>query len=85
MGGDEFIAILKTCDAQKIEPLLSSLTDLIAQTNQKEKNLNLSISYGYATSKDLPGENVEKVYQLADNRMYAYKKQYKKMIQQGAL
>ena len=85
MGGDEFIAILKTCDAQKIEPLLSSFTDLIAQTNQKEKNLNLSISYGYATSKDLPGENVEKVYQLADNRMYAYKKQYKKMIQQGAL
>lgn len=77
MGGDEFIAILKTSDEGQIKSMISALEKLIQQVNDKQQDLNLSISYGYATNHDLDEKNIEKVYQLADTRMYEYKRQYK--------
>lgn len=49
----------------------------IAKKNREVKDLNMSISYGYALSDELPEKDIEKVYQQADDRMYEYKKQYK--------
>ena len=77
MGGDEFIAILPLNDTKQIEAFIQSFLELVDEANQLTKDLYLSISYGYAVNKEVSEKNIEKVYQLADNRMYACKKQYK--------
>ena len=78
MGGDEFIAILPTIQNEEIEKLLEEFYVNIQKKNQKENDLNLSISYGCARSCELEEKDVEKLYQLADSRMYEHKKAYKK-------
>lgn len=77
MGGDEFIAILPTNDTAYIQKLISNFNDIIIKTNNANPDLNLSISYGYATSNEISEHKIEKVYQLADDRMYKHKQNYK--------
>ncbi len=77
MGGDEFIAILTTSDMTKINQLTDKLMQLIADKNIAHPDLNLSISYGIATCNEINDNQIEKVYQLADDRMYQYKINYK--------
>ena len=76
-GGDEFIVILQTKDCIQIDSLITTLNKLIDDTNKAVPDLNLSISYGYATCGEVSEQNIEKVYQLADHRMYEYKRKYK--------
>ena len=78
MGGDEFIAILKTGKKAEIEALLEKFYINIQHKNQKLRDVDLAISCGYATSDELQESNSEKLYQIADDRMYEDKKQYKK-------
>lgn len=80
MGGDEFIAILDTDRKDEIEELTSQFHANIDTKNQEVPDLNLSISYGYAISKEAEGKNIEKIYQIADDRMYENKKEYKKRM-----
>lgn len=78
MGGDEFIAILDTNDTKQIESLIKSFNLFIENTNKTDNNnLYLSVSYGYATCDEVTERNIEKVYHLADSRMYVHKKNYK--------
>lgn len=77
MGGDEFIAILKTNDKSVVDNLIMHFIQLIEDKNKEETYLNLSISYGYATSDECAGEKIEKVYNLADKRMYECKSSIK--------
>lgn len=77
MGGDEFIAILTTACREDIESLMEKLSENIKKKNQNQ-DLDLSISYGYALSTETEEKNIEKLYQMADDRMYDMKKEYKK-------
>lgn len=77
MGGDEFIAVILTSTKKEIEALMEQFQENIAKKNCEVENLNMSISYGYACSDELPEKDIEKVFQKADDRMYEYKKQYK--------
>lgn len=81
MGGDEFIAIIENVNTEFIDNLLVKLDENIQEVNNKKPNFGLSISYGYATSTELNGANCERIYQVADERMYAYKKEVKKAMQ----
>ena len=76
MGGDEFIAILPINDSERINALISHFDELIAEKNTANPDLHLSISYGFATCDEI--QPIEKVYQLADDRMYQHKTNYKK-------
>ena len=60
--------------------LISFQFILISKLNVKnDDGLKLSIALGYATSSDVEDiSNIEKVYILADNHMYANKKEMKK-------
>ncbi len=78
MGGDEFIVILPTSERGKVDGLLSSLKKNIENVNLNLQDLNLSIAYGYATCDEIEKNSVERVYHLADNRMYQHKKSMKK-------
>lgn len=80
MGGDEFIAILPTSHKKEVERLIDEFSANISKKNQQENDLNLSISYGYALSCELQEKNIEKLYQMADDRMYENKKEYKRRI-----
>lgn len=77
MGGDEFIAIIETSAEAETNRLMELFQTNIAQKNKEVENLNMSIAYGYASCN--PKEyNIEKIYQIADNRMYEKKKQMKR-------
>lgn len=76
MGGDEFIAISETADASEIASLMEQFQENIHKKNEEIPDLNMTIACGYASCS--PKEyNIEKIYQIADNRMYENKKQMK--------
>ena len=77
MGGDEFIAILNSSKEQEINCIIERFYENIKEKNCMYKEFVLSISCGYAISHELEEKNVEKLYQMADNRMYENKKRYK--------
>lgn len=77
MGGDEFIAIVETDDPEKISSMIGEFQSNISRKNEEIPDLHLSIAYGYASCN--PKEyNIEKIYQIADNRMYEHKQQMKR-------
>lgn len=82
MGGDEFIAIIEKSNKKNMEQLIERFHECINAVNQENPGLDLSISYGYADCEELSGESIEKVYQLADKRMYEYKRKVKKITRQ---
>lgn len=77
MGGDEFLAVLLTADKDRIEGLMEQFKTNILKKNQEVEDLDMSISCGYASSKEIEDRDIEKIYQKADDRMYEDKKQYK--------
>lgn len=77
MGGDEFIAILDTAEEQKTADLMEKFQRNTDRKNQQMKDLGLSIACGYASGRE-SNADIEKVYQMADDRMYEHKKQMKK-------
>lgn len=69
MGGDEFIAIAETHNSSDISSMIGEFHSAIDQKNMDIPDLHLSIALGYASCT--PKEyNIEKIYQLADDRMY---------------
>lgn len=77
MGGDEFIAITETGDSEKISPIIGEFRSCIEEKNLAVPDLHLSIAYGYASCS--PQEyNIEKIYHIADNRMYENKQAMKR-------
>lgn len=77
MGGDEFIAIVETGDSEKISSIAAEFQTCIGEKNLAIPDLHLSIAFGYASCS--PKEyNIEKIYQLADNRMYENKQAMKR-------
>jgi len=77
MGGDEFIAVLETADLGKVTVLVESLHKNIDNKNREIPDLNISMAYGYASGGTSPENDIQKLYQIADDRMYAHKKQMK--------
>lgn len=77
MGGDEFIAIAETGNSEKISSIVAEFYSCIEEKNLAIPDLHLSIAFGYASCS--PKEyNIEKIYQLADNRMYENKQAMKR-------
>ncbi len=77
MGGDEFAAVLETSDESQVIGLAGSLQDNINKKNAETENLDMSMAYGYACGSQNE-HDIEKLYQLADNRMYEHKEKMKK-------
>lgn len=77
MGGDEFIAVLRTSDRDKVRELTEQFQENICKKNRQMEDLNMSIACGFALGNEMEQE-IEKVYQRADNRMYDNKKEMKK-------
>lgn len=76
VGGDEFTAVIGTAEEEKLASLMEQFQQNIDQKNRAVKDLNMSIAYGYASGSQSDSD-IEKVYQIADDRMYEKKKQMK--------
>ncbi|MCI9079310.1 MAG: GGDEF domain-containing protein [Lachnospiraceae bacterium] len=77
MGGDEFAAVLETSDESQVIGLTGNLHKNINKKNSEIENLNMSMAYGYACGSQNE-HDIEKLYQIADNRMYEHKEKMKK-------
>lgn len=80
MGGDEFIAIIKVKEKREIQNLLDLFQQNVRKNNHSTKDFPVSIAFGYALGMDENAENTEKLYQIADNRMYQNKKEMKSKL-----
>ena len=81
MGGDEFIVIVPYIDEARLERDFTCMNDLMNFRNGVDAPLKYSASYGYAYSNDPQlGDNAsaQKVYLLADARMYKMKNTHHK-------
>lgn len=76
IGGDEFIGIIRL-RKKKIEKILEDFEKNVAEKNKEIKDFDISIAYGYALVEEIEDRNIERVYQLADRRMYEKKKRMK--------
>lgn len=74
MGGDEFIVILDNTDASYIEKTLANLMSRIDKLNHQENRLyQISVAYGYDSTKDNPDSSLWEIYQKSDSKMYQNK------------
>ena len=76
MGGDEFLVILPFVDEERTKRDIDCFTDLMKHKNDTEPGLRFAASWGYAGSNDpeLNGNiTANRVYLLADQRMYILK------------
>lgn len=74
MGGDEFMAVVRKHAFSDVEKSLNKLTKLQNEVGAIT-GYEFDASYGIAYSKEMPGETPEKVYSVADDRMYKMKLQ----------
>ncbi len=71
MGGDEFVIISKD-DKKKLEHALVKLTRINSEA-AKDLDFEIQAAYGMASKSETPGEDAERVYRMADERMYQMK------------
>lgn len=76
MGGDEFIGIIRL-KQEKMKKLMEDFERNITEKNKEIDDFKISIAYGYALVGEIEDRNIERVYQLADKRMYEKKKMMK--------
>ncbi len=93
VGGDEFIAVLGHCNAEQAAALAEEFRANLDWRNRETSEEPISIACGYATAPEIavlkadagkepphggaPQTDIEKIYQLADDRMYENKKAIK--------
>lgn len=74
IGGDEFAAMLQISPAQLAE--LREELEKMVQAWSGEKIKQLSISCGYASTREFPSENFAQLSRISDERMYEAKAEY---------
>lgn len=82
-GGDEFIAILESCDKKMADQILSDIAEDTEKYNTSDCKAELSFSAGYALSAEYPECTMLTLMKKADEKMYENKKLfYKKLNKQ---
>jgi len=71
LGGDEFVIILPKTAAFETEQIIERIKDL--SLREKVGNIDISISFGYAT-KSNKEENIQEIFTHAEDLMYWHKR-----------
>ena len=74
IGGDEFAAMLKL-PQDDLRPAMDRLQQTVAGWSGEQVR-ELSVSCGWATSREFPSENIAELSRVSDERMYAAKEEY---------
>ncbi len=81
-GGDEFIAILPQTDRETAEAICARLRSAFEES--RIAGVELSVSFGAAT-KEEPGEDIEEILRLAEERMYRSKTREERSVRGSIL
>ncbi|MBQ9065499.1 MAG: diguanylate cyclase [Blautia sp.] len=73
-GGDEFAVIL-TVKEHKLQEILSDIEQTVSAYKGR-LNKSLSVSVGSASVREFPGEDIEGIIRISDERMYAAKAEH---------
>ena len=74
IGGDEFVAMLH-CSKEALPGALNEFEERAALWSNQQIG-GISVSKGIALSEDQPDMNINELIDLADQRMYADKREY---------
>lgn len=77
MGGDEFVLLLKYCKYEEAEDKMQQIATKI---HNNPFAYDMSISYGLVYVDSQNEKTVEELLLIADEKMYAFKKIYKKRL-----
>ena len=81
MGGDEFIAVLLDATDAQIQELWTALEAILREkSNELEFEYQIRASYGYATRTVGGEESLDLIMQYADEKMYEYKAEHRKLL-----
>ncbi len=87
MGGDEFIAIVRSGPDYNHMDFISRLNEIMERENKRENRFQYKVSYGYADSSELTSDNghinSHDIYAIADDRMYVCKRESKEKNSDG--
>ena len=78
LGGDELLIVLDNTTPEKAEELMTRLNNRLFEYGQAQFKTECGLSYGYAFRDECPEGTSDDVFALADQRMYAQKRAYKK-------
>lgn len=81
-GGDEFIAVLEGKTEEDMERIIQRIDENIATYNDQNENCKISYSYGYELDPQADMKNIRWQLDKADEKMYAYKRNLKRSLQQ---
>lgn len=70
LGGDEFSILLPSTDKTETESIINRIVSKLSQ--ETIDNINLSVSFGYATKNDSK-VNIDKIFQAAEDNMVKVK------------
>lgn len=76
LGGDEFYLLGKETTEERLEELLRTFTNLLAEKRREGKSLP-TVSYGYSISREGERLDFNKILKETDAQMYYYKKLHK--------
>ncbi len=74
IGGDEFVIALIRIDQQQAQKIMERINSMLQKKGKTlHQELELSISYGINSISEKNADDLEKIIQIADSRMYDYK------------
>ena len=76
-GGDEFIAVLKNVNHEKVRTVLEKIRTEIAEYSEEHPEMPISYAVGYALSDDFEDCGMRDLFRYADKNMYVDKNQAK--------
>lgn len=82
-GGDEFIAIMETCDRDMTDKILTDVSRGTEKYNASGCRTEISFSAGYAFSADYPDCRMLTLMEKADEKMYENKKEFYKNLKEN--
>lgn len=79
VGGDEFVGIVRSAHLSELHVVKDRMEEMI-ENRSRNLVVNLEASYGVAYRREVDGGLAKDVYRVADERMYAMKKESKSRL-----
>lgn len=81
IGGDEFIILFPNCKSENVERTMKRIIlNIDSENEMKLRPYDISFSYGIVQIDFNNNIGIDEVIKMADEKMYEYKKKYKKSI-----
>jgi diguanylate cyclase (GGDEF)-like protein len=80
MGGDEFMVLVEYASERVVKRRLDHMNRVEKEFSHNNSSYQIRISYGMASGKEFPETEPERIFYIADQRMYEMKKETKRDV-----